>query len=239
MKCDEGKTVGAGEGRQENTVRVWCVYDKTRGDVESYHPSYAWAWEQLTRHAEARPASMDATIGELRATFSAERFRLVTTAWDSYRWLLQVAASGREASVGQRLVRLAALSACRPHRRVQAEMKLLEAGRLPKRRAPAHALDLPDVVTVTDRRAHLGPVLSRWEALRRAAEENRQALAEGAGWDGQWRVVVELGNILPITSTSPEFAGDVGIESLVSRRALRLVRPTEAEIEQFAQAGCG
>jgi hypothetical protein len=37
MMLDDVKGVGAGEGGEENMVRIWCVCDKTRGDVEPYH----------------------------------------------------------------------------------------------------------------------------------------------------------------------------------------------------------
>jgi hypothetical protein len=79
----------------------------------------------------------------------------------------------------------------------------------------------------------LEPTLSRAAALELAAEQNRQRRADNAAWDGQWTLVLEVGEVLPLTWTLPEFAGDIGLETLVTHRALRLVRPTAAEIAQF------
>lgn len=233
MNQEQLKELLSREKREDRTVRVWCVYDKTRGEVESYHPSYAWASERLTRYAEFRPAGTDASISEIRVNVEGKSHRVLTTAWDSYRAMLLVAADGQEATVGQRLLKRAALGACRSQRRVQADARQLRAGCLPKKRPPAHELDLPEVITVDRQSDRLVPPLARTTALRLAAERNRQRLAEGAAWDGQWSVVVEHGEILPITWTSLEFAGDLGIERLIYHRVVRLVRPTEDEIAQF------
>lgn len=138
-----------------------------------------------------------------------------------------------EAAVGQRLLKRAAIGAGRAHRQARMEMKLLQAGQLPNRRAPAHALDVPDVVAIGDCEYRDGPSLSRPEAFQQASEQNRRHLADGDAWNGRWCVVVELSDPLPNTWACAEFAATIGVEDLISRRAVRLVHPTAAELAQF------
>lgn len=236
MSQEQIKEVAAREGSEESTVRIWYVYDKTRGDVESFHPSYAWASERLSRYAEFRPAGVDASIGECRAVLDGTGYQVLTTVWDSYRSMLLVAADGQEATVGHRLLRRAAMGVCRSQRLVRSDVKQVHAGRLPKSRPPAHELDIPQSLSVGHRDNAFRSLLSGGEALRAAAEENRQRLAEGIAWDGLWCVVVECGEILPASRTAPEFAGGLGIERLITHRVLRLVQPTEEEIAQFTSS---
>lgn len=233
MNREETKGVGEGGVAEADTERIWCVYDKTQGDVESYHPSYAWAWERLKRFETSRPVNVDAAIRETRATFRGLAYRVVATAWDGYRWMLHTALGSREAALGEWVLRRVAMGTCRPHRKVRAEMKLLLGRQLPARRLPAHALDVPEVVAIGGQEYRDGPILARAEAFGQAAEQNRRHLADGAAWDGQWCLVVELSDPLPSVRAPAEFANALGVEGHFAHRAVRLVHPTDAELARF------
>jgi hypothetical protein len=222
-------------GADVEVVKIWCVCDSVKGDVESYHPSYAWAMERIEREMDARPITVQAIVREAEATFSGRGFRIVRIAWERYRDVLAVAAESHDFALREGLLRQASLGTGRSRRLARTEMKQLRAGVEPKRRLPAHALDLPELVAIAVDDYGRGPILTREAALEQAAEENARSLAQGAAWDGRWCLVVELGDPLPGTWIAPEFAGPLGVESLITRRAVRLVRPTPAERAQFAR----
>jgi hypothetical protein len=209
----------SGEGAE--AVKIWCVCDSVKGDVESYHPSYAWAMERIEREASARPVSVQA-------------YRVVTIGWERYRTVLTVAAESHDFILREGLVRHAALGLGRSRQVARAEMKQFKAVATPIRRLPAHALDVPELIAISADDYGPGPDLSRQAAFQQAAETNRRYLLLGAAWDGQWCLVVELGNPLEGTWVASEFAGPLGVESRITRRPLRLVRPTEAELAQLA-----
>jgi hypothetical protein len=191
--------------------------------------------ERIDREIDARPITVQAMVREAQATFSGRGFRVVRIAWERYRDVLAVAAESRDFALREGLLRQASLGTGRSRRLARTEMKQLKAGEKPTRRLPAHALDLPELVAITVDDYASGPILTREAALEQAAEENGRALAQGAAWDGRWCLVVELGDPLPGTWIAPEFAGPLGVESLITRRAVRLVRPTPGELAQFAR----
>lgn len=102
-----------------------------------------------------------------------------------------------------------------------------------RQRAPAHPLDLPDVIIVDDYED--GPAMDRATALDWAAKHNRKAMARGDKWTMEWLVAVELGDLLPDQCVSGRFCGDIGVEDVASHRPVRLVRPTETEIALYGQ----
>jgi hypothetical protein len=236
MTRDDARETAAESVVDAEAVKIWCVCDSVKGDVESYHPSYAWAMERIDREMDARPITVQAMVREAEASFSGRGFRVVWIAWERYREILAVAAESHDFALREGLLHHAALGTGRSRRLARTEMKQLKAGVEPKRKLPAHALDLPELVAIAVDDYGRGPILTREAALEQAAEENARALAQGAAWDGRWCLVVELGDPLPGTWIAPEFAGPLGVESLITRRAVRLVRPTPAERAQFARA---
>jgi hypothetical protein len=175
MARDDAREAVAESGGDAEAVKIWCVCDSVKGDVESYHPSYAWAMERIDREMDARPITVQAMVREAEASFSGRGFRVVRIAWERYRDVLEVAAESHDFALREGLLHHAALGTGRSRRLARTEMKQLKAG-------------------------------------------------------------VELGDPLPGTWIAPEFAGPLGVESLITRRAVRLVRPTPAERAQFARA---
>jgi hypothetical protein len=215
--------------------QIWCVCDSLLGIVESYHPSRAWAVDSLDQPSIARPATMQAMVRPIEATFPGQAHRVVTTTWDRYGATLAVAGQCPDPTSRECLLHYTALSTGRSRRFVRGEMRRFLMQSKPARRMPAHALDVPEPLAIASDDYRPGPTLAREEAMQLAAQENRQYLAQGPAWTGRWCLVVELSLPLVSACISSEFAGPLGIESVVLRRALRLVRPTAAEIARLAR----
>ncbi len=105
--------------------------------------------------------------------------------------------------------------------------------------APAHALDIPEVLNVGESAIDEADTFSnRSAAMQAAAEWNRSLTAKGdRGALKTWAVVVEVGDQLPGTAFAAVCAsGDIAIETATIQRPVRLVRPTAEEIRWYVGA---
>ncbi len=194
-------------------------------DAAMYFPT-------LDAAEDCRSGQSSYGITPQRAAFPGRWFFTASISWTRYfDWLF--GAAHETGSARDRIVARAVKDSGRSRQQVLADMARFRDE--PWSDAPTHELDLPVVITCSVNERWSAEPLSRSSALAEAAATNRERRALGSDWDGEWSVVLELSEPLSRGTSTLELAGEIGIERKEDYHAVRVIRPTAAEIARHTR----